>query len=183
MRKFIILILAFFAFVSCEEEEVVPPMIRYTNLNNATAGELKSFSLDIDTDGDSEFLFTTALAANALGDYRQFVITAPRTNQVFEIAGRAGVLEAGQEIAPGNPFEKNVQPLVTKRITNSGISWAGDWKDVRNKYIGIRFRLRDQEYYYGWIRVSFDKSAEQLILHDFAYQKKVNTGLKAGAMS
>jgi hypothetical protein len=182
MRKLIILILGFFALVSCNELDAVPPGIKYFNLNNAIASERKPFSLDIDADGDSEFLFTTILTADGLGESRQFIITSAKASQVFEMAGRAGVLESGQEIAPGNPFEKNVQPLVTKRITNSGISWAGDWKDVRNKFIGIRFRLRDQDYRYGWIRVSFDQVSEELILHDFAFQTKVKNGIKAGDM-
>jgi hypothetical protein len=180
MRKLALLYLTFFSFISCQVDDSKPALISYVNLNDATASQAKSFSMDIDKDGDTEFLFTTVLAADAGGDYRQFVISPARENQVFEIAGRVGVLEADQEIAPGNPFDKNVQPMVVKTISNSGTSWIGDWKDVRNRFIGIRFRLRDQGYHYGWIRVSFDKEAEQLILHDFAYRNITDMGIQAG---
>lgn len=180
MRKLALLYLTFFSFISCQEEDTKPALISYVNLNDATASQAKSISLDIDQDGDTDYLFTTVLTADAAGDYRQFVISPARENQVFEIAGRVGVLEAGQEIAPGNPFDKNVQPMVVKRITNTATSWSGDWKDVSNRYIGIRFKLRDQRYHYGWIRFSFDKESERMVIHDLAYRTTVDKGIKAG---
>jgi hypothetical protein len=168
------------SFLSCQEEELLLPSINYHNLNNVTASQGKSFALDIDQDGGSEYLFTTLLAADDLGDQLQFVIYPARANQVFEIAGRVGVLEEAQQIAPGNPFDKSVKPMVIKTITNSAISWSGDWKEVNSKFIGIRFKLGDSGYYYGWIRVSFDLVTEQFIIHDFAYQTTVDTEILAG---
>lgn len=181
MKKFVIFYFVLLSFMSCQDEDSMPSEVRYVNLNNATASQHKSYSLDIDEDGDSEFLFTTVLAADQLGDYRHFVIVPTRANQVFEIAGRVGVLELGQEISLGNPFEKNVEPMVIKRISDSATGWSGDWKDVSNRFVGIRFRLRDQEYFYGWIRVSFDKMTEQFIVHDFAYRTTVDREISAGA--
>lgn len=180
MRKLALFYFVYFSFVSCQEVEQLPAAINYVNLNDATASQAKSFSLDIDQDGDTEFLFTTVLAADATGDLRQFVISPARENQVFEIAGRVGVLEAGQEIAPGNPFDKNVQPMVVKRISNTATSWSGDWKDADNRFVGIRFKLNDQGYHYGWIRVSFDKEAERMVIHDFAYRTTVDSKIAAG---
>jgi len=169
-----------FSFLSCEEKELLPPAILYTNLNDVTASQNKSFSLDINQDGDSEFLFTTTLAADDLGEQLQFVIYPARANQVFEIAGRVGVLNNDQQIAPGNPFDKNVEPMVVKTIATTTASWSGDWKEVSNKFIGIRFNLRDKGYYYGWIRVSFDLTSEQFIIHDFAYRTVLDTEIMAG---
>jgi hypothetical protein len=180
MKRLALLYLTFFSCISCQENAPSSALISYVNLNDATASKAKSFSLDIDMDGDTEYLFTTVLTADATGDLRQFVVSPARENQVFEIARRVGVLESGQEIAPGNPFDKNVQPMAVKRITNTATSWSGDWKDVSNKYIGIRFKIRDKGYYYGWIRVSFDKETERIVIHDFAYKIAENSGIKAG---
>jgi len=177
---FSILVLLVISFSSCEKE-ALQPSIKYTNLNDMKASQSQSFSLDIDGDGATEFLFTTLLVADQSGDKRQFIISPARANQVFEIAGGVGVLKAGQEIALGNSFNKNLEPMVVKSIADASVSWSGDWKDVNNKFIGIRFRLTDQEYYYGWIRISFDQSNEQFIIHDFAYCTKLNLGIKAGA--
>lgn len=180
MRMLIVFPVLILSFLSCQDEEFLPPAIIYTNLNDVTASQNKSFNLDIDQDGDSEFLFTTTLVADDLGDQLQFVIYPARANQVFEIAGRVGVLDNDQQIAPGNPFDKNVQPMVIKRITNSTISWSGDWQDANSKFIGMRFKLGDKGYYYGWIRVSFDLTTEQFTLHDFAYRTTVDTEIMAG---
>jgi len=181
MKQLIILSMIIISFASCEQDEGVQPSIKYIDLNDITAGQSQSFSLDIDKDGDTEFLFTTLLTEDQSGDQRQFIILPARANQVFEITGRVGVLRAGQEIAPGNPFDKNLQPMIVKSITDGSVTWSGDWKDVDSKFIGIRFRLTDQEYYYGWIRISFDQANEQFIIHDFAYRTTLNIGIKAGA--
>ncbi len=169
------------SFSSCEQEEALEPSIKYLDLNDIKASQSQSFSLDIDRDGDTEFLFNTLLVADESGDQRQFLITPARANQVFELSGRVSVLEAGQEIAPGNPFDKNVQPMVINRISSTGTSWSGDWKEVSNKFIGIRFALRDQAYYYGWIRISFDQTNKQFIIHDCAYRTVLNLSIEAGA--
>lgn len=131
--------LAYFSCISCQEVAPGPTLTDYVNLKNATASQAKSFSLDIDQDGDSEFSFSTVLAADGPGDYRQFVISPARENQLVETAGRVGVLEAGREIAPGNPFDNNLQPMLVKRITNAASNWSGDWKDGSDRYIGNRF--------------------------------------------
>lgn len=178
--RMLVVFLVLILFLSCQDDELLPPSISYTNLNNVTASQSKSFGLDIDQDGDSEFLFTTLLDADDLGDHLQFVIYPARANQVFEIAGRVGVLDEDEEIAPGNPFDKIVRPMVVKTITNTSTSWSGDWKEVSSKFIGIRFNFGDKGYYYGWIRVSFDQATEQFIIHDLAYQTTLNAEIKAG---
>jgi hypothetical protein len=165
---------------ACNEEPEIQQGITYINLQDVKAGYDKSFSLDIDKDGDSEYLFTTTLASDAAGDQLQFAIYPSRSNQIFEIAGRVGVLNEGQEIAPGNPFQKNVQPMVIKTITDAGESWSGDWKNAENQFVGIRFFLKDQGFYYGWIRISFDQTNEQFIIHDYAFMTTAGMKIAAG---
>ncbi len=180
MGRFIVLLLISYFISSCQQDEIVQPAIRYVNLSGAITNHEQSYHLDIDQDGDTDFLFTTVFLTDELGAQYQFLVYPSRANQVFEIAGRVGVLAAMQEIAPGNPFDSKVQPMVVKSITADGITWMGDWKDATNQYVGIRFTLQDQAYYYGWIRVSFDRLKEQLIIHDFAYRTVVNSKIEAG---
>lgn len=70
--------------------------------------------------------------------------------------------------------------MVTKTITDSGVTWSGDWKEAERQFVGIRFYLRDKGYYYGWIRVSFDQTKEQFIIHDYAYMTTINKRIAAG---
>lgn len=179
--KSLLIILSFTVLLAaCEDEAEIQQGITYIDLQHVTAGYDKSFSLDIDQDWDSDFLFTTTLADGAAGDQLQFMIYPARSNQVFEIAGRVVVLAADQEIAPENPFDKNVQPMVIKTITESGESWSGDWKEADRQFVGIRFYVRDKGYFYGWIRVSFDQNNEQFIIHDYAFMTTANMKILAG---
>lgn len=180
MKRLIIFLSIITFFVSCEQDESVQLPIKYVDLKDTPASQDQSFGLDIDGDGDTEFLFTTRLTADQSGDQLQFIITPSQANQVFELSKRVGVLESGQEIAPGNPFDKSLEPMAVKLITNEGTTWIGDWKEANNKFIGIRFTLLDQKYYYGWIRVSFNQTHEQFVIHDFAYRTSLNVGIKAG---
>jgi hypothetical protein len=180
MKRIVSILFLFTLLIACDNEPEIQQGITYIDLQDVTAGHNKLFSLDIDQDGDTEYVFTTTLAADAAGDQLQFMIYPSRNNQVFEIAGRVGVLSEDQEIAPGNPFDKNVQPMVIKTITDSGINWSGDWKEANNQFVGIRFYLRDKGYHYGWIRVSFDQTNGQFIIHDYAFMTTLNMKIVAG---
>jgi hypothetical protein len=180
MKRILSILFLSTLLIACDNEPEIQQGITYMDLQDVTAGYNKSFSLDIDQDGDSEYIFTTTLAADTEGDHLQFMIYPSRNNQVFEIAGRVGVLSEEHEIAPGNPFNKNVQPMVIKTITDSGVSWSGDWKEANNQFVGIRFYLRDKGYYYGWIRVSFDQTNEQFVIHDYAFMTTLNMKIVAG---
>lgn len=166
---------------SCREEEVAPAQnVRYTDLQNREVGYNQSFSLDADGDGTNEFSFTTGLQQEDGTNQLHYKVVALRSNRVFETSGQATKFQEGQEITPGNIFDKNVSPLVAKVESNGSIRWEGDWKDASNHYLGIQFSLSDGKMYYGWVRISFNRVTEKLIVHDFAYHKEANSKLLAG---
>lgn len=58
--------------------------------------------------------------------------------------------------------------------------FTGGWDhDPQNKYIGVRFKA-DECLHYGWIRCSMQDTANKLIIHDYAFESKCNTGIAAG---
>lgn len=60
-------------------------------------------------------------------------------------------------------------------------SWIGYWTPSKDSlYLGVRFLGADECKHYGWIRCSTVDSAKTLIVHDFAYETKCNTGIVAG---
>ena len=77
------------------------------------------------------------------------------------------------------------QALVLARIRigiddNWG-SFFGNWFfDPQNKYVGVTFIGEDECLHYGWIRCSMLDTANKLIIHDYAYESKCNTGIVAG---
>lgn len=69
------------AFAAYDSEPEIQPGITYVDLGPVTAGYNKSFSLDIDQDGDSEFLFTTSLFTDKL----EFSLYPNRTNRFLSL--------------------------------------------------------------------------------------------------
>ncbi len=58
---------------------------------------------------------------------------------------------------------------------------AGSWAhDPQNKYLGVKFKADDECLHYGWIRCSIPDTANKLIIHDYAFESKCNTGIAAG---
>lgn len=184
MRSFSILLFfvsTFFTLSSCEEGDVNPvDGITIINLGDSEVLYNQSQSIDVDGDGDSELTFVTVLAQENNTNQLQFRVFPIGANRVFEAGGRALMLNEGQEIVPGNPFEKNVAPLVAKVESNGSVTWQGDWLNANNHYLGFQIQLADGSVRYGWVRLSFNQASEKLIIHELAYRHKSNTGLRAG---
>lgn len=52
-------------------------------------------------------------------------------------------------------------------------------------YVGVRLNdIGDGpiDFYYGWLRMTYDKTAQTVTLHDFAYQSTQNGSINAGAV-
>jgi hypothetical protein len=166
--------------ISCKEDEVVSPGIIYRNVNEQISEFPDSYSLDIDLDGETDFVFSTRSVINDGFVNQEYNFYPTRSNAVFELAGRVAVLEENQSVEPGNPFSKNTAPMIIRIDENDEIRWEGDWTQVTNKYIGIHFTDFKDVKRYGWIQVSFNVDTETLFIHDLAYQVQGNTGIKAG---
>lgn len=63
-------------------------------------------------------------------------------------------------------------------------SWhyhLGYWQfEVDSGYLGVKFFGDDLCMHYGWIRCSVQDSTKKIILHDYAYETKCETGIFAG---
>lgn len=169
---------------SCEEDSAVPAeAIVYVNLNDRAVAYNQSQTIDLDGEGQPELSFSAILAQENGTNQLQYRVYPLRANQVFEVAGRALKLVSGQEIAPGNPFDKNVAPMVTRIEQNQAVAWQGDWLDANRNYLGFSVQLQDGLRRYGWVRISFDRVSEKLILHDAAYQQQPQRALVAGQLA
>lgn len=66
----------------------------------------------------------------------------------------------------------------------SGYPWNPGTGSISG-YVGVQ--LNDvgdgpTDFYYGWIRMTYDKTAQTVTLHDFAYQSTQNVAINAGAV-
>lgn len=177
-----ILVLFIITFMAGCCEIDMPSDVAYTDLNNAEVGYNQPYNLDIDTNGDSDFVFTTVLIQADDGDHLQFKIFPRSSNSVVGAADSAAVISDGAVIAPDAAFDKVHQILVAKITSNTGTSWRGAWLGVHNKYVGIRFKLKGADYHYGWVRISVNTVTEKVEVHDMAYCLTAGREIHAGSI-
>lgn len=182
MRNLFILTLFCLTFLSCQEDEqqLLNP-VKARTLSGATAGSNQSYGLDVNEDGETDFLFTTTL--NEVNDLieEHFKVYPARANAIFDVGSTAGNLEEGTTIGPGNPFDKNVNALVIKRFGNPAISWTGPWLNITNGIIGFRLQHLEKNYY-GWVRVGFNQQNETLTITEVAYNTRPDSPVRAGRL-
>lgn len=164
----------------CPGHDDKHPEIAYIDFHDAKAAYNLSFPLDIDKDGNNEFVFNTTLLADGVGDHLHFRIVSRSSNEVVGEDGKVEVLSAGESITQGSSFGYDNETLIVKTSTVTGTTWWGNWKGVQNKYLGVRFRLHELSYY-GWIQISANETNELVVIHDMAYARSNSAhGLRTG---
>jgi len=166
--------------ISCEDAVESNSQIVHRELNEQVLGYPDSYLLDVDLDGETDFVFGTRIVMQNGKVHMEYNVYPTRGNAVFDLAGRVAVLSRDQPIEPGNPFSKNTAPLVNRITEDDEIRWEGDWVQVTDKYLGFHFTDFSDTKRYGWISVSFNSETETLMIHDVAYQLQGNQGIKAG---
>ena len=161
--------------------------------------------VDMDNDGDFDFAFlklsyywTSTFSTDY--EFRHALWCGPYGSPENEIAGEsvtngAGggtsyfpfAFESGSLINNGLDFQYwGYQKMGSGfyDILSSDWIWHYDngfWSpNIDSSYLGVRFIGSDECRHYGWIRCSTVDSAKTLIIHDYAYEMKCETSIKAG---
>lgn len=93
---------------------------------------------------------------------------------------------SGQSIgASGGAAGWNTEITSYANFNNEpGFPWNPNSGSVTG-YVGVRLDNIGEgnvNYYYGWLRMTYDKTAQTVTLHDFAYQSTQNVAINAGAV-
>jgi len=103
----------------------------------------------------------------------------PTTYFLFDL-NYGYVIDESISFQNGN-YQIMVAARIRLEIDDDWYIFTGAWGfDPQNKYVGVRFVDDDGCLHYGWIRCSIEDTANKLIIHDFAYESKCNTGIAAG---
>ena len=148
--------------------------------------------LDFNHDGKMDFSihdsFTcTSFCEYIVGDIT--VIPARETNEIVGYAGRsrnyASALAAGVRVGPKGPFIPGNEVMVyggyDAGTTTVGFC-DGPWKNVRNRYLGLKFTIQGK-IHYGWARLNETcaKNGENsALLTGYAYETIANKPIIAG---
>lgn len=193
MHKLIVFLLLISVFSSCKKEDVPiekPPATNteYTNFNDRQVKFKELLLADLNKDGVNDMRFSTLLVGDAIlrRDYHRFYVTSSfdtylPVNEQEEVP----VLSKGATVA-GTSFNGyqwyNVASilLAQKVLTEHNPPfWEGFWKDVSHKYLPVLV-TKDHKLFYGWIEVSFDTHAENIVVHTAGISKEPGKEIKAG---
>lgn len=70
--------------------------------------------------------------------------------------------------------------LAQKVVTvSSPPFWEGTWRQVKHHFLPVRLSSSNQ-YFYGWVELSFDTAGEKTILHRAGISRQPDKAVKAG---
>jgi hypothetical protein len=135
------------------------------------------YDIDLNHDGVADF---TIKNAGNYGRYRLYASAAAGNGVVGSIGSngaQAAALIRGEQIGPGQMF---VAPDVTMReCIRHAICW-GDWDNVTNRYLGLKFVIHGK-LHYGWARLNVqEKVFFTATLTGYAYENIAGKSIKAG---
>jgi hypothetical protein len=154
--------------------------IIYTKANRVI-GINHSYALDLNHSGVADFKIINTQTCTP-GNTCTSRVSAIRygKNAVEGTAGsqffppRAYALKAGARIGPEKLFSG-------RRMAGAGQTTEGNWYDVNNRYLGLKFQIKG-ETHYGWARLSVQLNEGFIVtLTGYAYETVPNKPITAGA--
>ena len=178
--------------------------VTYTDVDpdEAYAGAGESYNLDLNNDGTTDFvisidsniypgMFSTGTYGETFsGLVRSVNIDAAAGNGVIGSTSGANAFNAYALIGPGMSFISSSQLIldaffgvVDYPLPGSIYYYGvfGNWVDVENKYLGLRFEDAG-ETYYGWARLDCGADYLSFTIKGYAYNATPDTPIETGEM-
>ena len=173
--------------------------IVYEDLNDfilTTPGNF--FEVDLNSDLNNDFkltIFNSVLSGTqSYGPYAGIpfintvdgaLVNGSNTGSFVTVSSNPAALNYSNIINSSDTFDPNIDDLATHAtISYQGYGmvsnvYSGNWSDQQNKYLGLKF-TDGANSHYGWLRLSVSKTADTIIVHDYAYNSIPNQGIQAG---
>jgi hypothetical protein len=145
---------------------------------------IEGYPLDLNNDGHADFSFASVNGCTEGLCFATFIVGAASVtgnshNGVWA-KGRsyALALQPGANIGPRKEFVKNGTML---RINTFDSSEKGYWRNVKNRYLGLKFRIKGRTHF-GWARLSVHNQGNKItsILTGYAYETIAGKPIVAG---
>lgn len=193
MRWYQILIASSLLVTACKKsrpERPAPveplPVMAYSDLHEAKARDGAPKVVDIDGDGQNDFLFGVQLVGDPVlqRDRLQFIVRSGlKRNLLNDANDETPVFKKTDAIGKSHQgfewWELSTIVLAEKITRFSGSNWEGGWKNASHDYLAVQLD-HGGKIYHGWIEISFSTVAEELILHRCAISVEEGKTVKAG---
>jgi hypothetical protein len=142
-----------------------------------------SYNLDLNHDREIDFTLQVKGSANTSSSFIFLSAKPAAGNGVRGFGGEPGwasALKFGSAVGPYQYFPGQAMAEVD-RSAGSGIYYAGSWLNVKNRYLGLQFKIGGK-IHYGWARLSVQvtRSAITATLTGYAYETIANKAIHAG---
>lgn len=133
------------------------------------------FYLDVDKDGNDDFLFQTVTLHEEGKIVTRYMVKGLAQNQVLVADGSAAISEQGETIS-SNPEFDNLSwsthhgEILGSSFDGSSVSYNGTWSGDRDQYVGFKL-VKENNEYYGYAEVSIDPIAEKARVLDYAINR------------
>jgi len=152
--------------------------------------------IDLDNNGASDFVFFNfsyyTITSYFITQLRQRVLVWPEgdgnaiagSHQTWDyIRYLPYTLETNQLINETLIFQDGYNQRMAFKTYFSGltVAYGGNWyPEIIDHYLGVKFLDAEDCLHYGWIRCDIKDNGRTLIIKDYAYEIKCNTGILAG---
>lgn len=157
------------------------------------------YNLDLNRDGITDFTIRSGL----LQDYCQFgdgyvwslTVTSAAGSAVETAGGRIGnndasALAQGMPVNSAQSFYPGTSTMAELSWGNCGIGTLGQWLNIPNRYLGLKFLGPDNQIHYGWANLSavayvdpYGHLQTNVILSGFAYETAPRQQILTGQTS
>lgn len=164
----------------------------YTPAHVAILGPRGFYSLDLNHDGVVDFTIANTTNYNTDQAFWNLFGKGPKGNSIVGtfvyrgLPANAHVFAAGQQIGSGEHFFPGEVKLASFYYGGGGPSEHGNWINVANRYLGLKFQI-DGQTHYGWARMSVKVYSNPINiiarLTGYAYETEPDTPIVAGNTS
>jgi hypothetical protein len=159
--------------------------IIYTHVNVSVRGYGdESYAIDLNNDGKADFTLSGHWSRTYFGSggNSSIHIIPAKGNGAAGFDGSAAALVEGDTIDGAHRFGGTLMAWMNT-FFGSDFGAGGRWKNVKNGYLGLKFKI-DGEIHYGWERLTVrNESPLTADLTGYAYETKPNTPIVAGTTS
>jgi hypothetical protein len=145
-------------------------------------GPHSSYKLDLNRDRITDFtLVNNSWATDGIWE-TYLRVSSAKGNSAMDYLhsggwGFASALKQGAPIGPKEHFHAWAPYLVL----GTGVSFSGAWKNVKNRYLGLKFQVKGKTHY-GWVRLNVTVGYYQVTatLTGYAYETVPGKAIIAG---